>query len=109
VLRNPRKIFVDEGRRLERRTARKPNEVGAAETIETFAVAQCRCAQPYELEIFQINHLDFYPRIGAEKTAVVFRPDFNERLGLLRPMRRAAIDDQEYRVRAPTIRRLRNS
>ena len=34
------KIFVDEGRRLERRTARKPNEVGAAETIETFAVAQ---------------------------------------------------------------------
>jgi hypothetical protein len=25
---------------LERRTARKPNEVGAAETIETFAVAQ---------------------------------------------------------------------
>ncbi len=34
------KIFVDESRRLERRTARKPNEVGAAETIETFAVAQ---------------------------------------------------------------------
>ena len=34
------KIFVDEGRRLERRTARKPNEVGAAETIETFTVAQ---------------------------------------------------------------------
>jgi len=28
------------GRRLERRTAREPNEVGAAETIETFAVAQ---------------------------------------------------------------------
>ncbi len=34
------KIFVDESRRLERRTARKPNEIGAAETIETFAVAQ---------------------------------------------------------------------
>jgi len=33
-------ILVDEGRGLERRTARQPDEVGAAETVETSAVAQ---------------------------------------------------------------------
>jgi hypothetical protein len=33
-------ILVDEGRGLERRTARQPDEVGTAETIETSAVAQ---------------------------------------------------------------------